>query len=479
MDKKLYCAAVLGMMLTVWAPLQAQDVWNLERCIQYAQENNITIQQSRGAVRTAHLAERQAKTARLPNISANVNAGEQYGRTIDPTTNQFLTTGIGFNSLSLNAGVSVFSGGLINHQIKQAKWDAQAAMADLENAANNLGLQVAQAYLSILLSEEQAASARRRMEQSRRQLDATLKLINAGNIPQADRYNIESQIARDEQALVTAQNSVDLAYLNLKQLLQLEPDFPLQIERPVVPIPADVNPETYALSAVYSVALGNQPNVRAADLRIKSAEESVSISKSSYYPTLSLFANLTSNYSTQFKRPIFTGNTVPGTTVVVDIAGQQVPVTFLEPEFNLERVPYFTQIDQNFGQGVGVNLSIPIYQNGRTRLQVERARLGVINAQLQQVQTRQQLKNDIQTAIANARAGRKQLDAAQRTFDATKIAFENTQKRHQLGAVNTLELTTAQTNLNIAENEIIIARYDYLFRLKILDFYEGKPLSLR
>ena len=189
---KKRCYATAFWILATASMLRSQDIWDLERCIRYAQENNIAIQQSKSAVRTALLTERQAKAARLPNISANVNAGEQYGRTIDPTTNQFITTGIGFNSLSLNAGVSVFSGGLVNHQIKLAKWDAQAALADLENAANNLGLQVAQAYLSILLSEEQTASARRRAEQSRRQLDATLKLINAGNIPQADRFNIEA-----------------------------------------------------------------------------------------------------------------------------------------------------------------------------------------------------------------------------------------------------------------------------------------------
>jgi outer membrane protein len=214
-------------------------------------------------------------------------------------------------------------------------------------------------------------------------------------------------------------------------------------------------------------------------LRVSSAQEGIGLARSGYYPTLGIFANLSSNYSTQFRRPVFTGNLVPGGTLTVDFMGQQVPITLLSEEFTLERVPYFDQIDQNFGQGVGVNLSIPLYSNGRNRLSVERARLGVLSAQMQQTQTRQQLKNDIQTAIANARAGRKQLEAAQRTYEATRTAFENTEKRHQLGAVNTLELTTAQTNLNIAENELLIARYDYLFRLKILDFYEGKPLQLR
>jgi outer membrane protein len=146
--------------------------------------------------------------------------------------------------------------------------------------------------------------------------------------------------------------------------------------------------------------------------------------------------------------------------------------------YNVRTIDYLEQIDQNFGQSIGLTINIPIYQNGRVRLGVERARLNVINMQLQQNQVRQQLKNDIQTAIANARAARKQLDAAQKTFDATKIAFENTEKRHQLGAVNTLDLTTARNNLDIAENDLTVARYDYIFKLKIIDFYEGKPLSL-
>jgi outer membrane protein len=135
-------------------------------------------------------------------------------------------------------------------------------------------------------------------------------------------------------------------------------------------------------------------------------------------------------------------------------------------------------LDQNFGQGVGISLNVPIYQNGRTRLSVERARLGVLTAQMQQTQTRQTLKNDIQTALANARAARQQLNASQKTFEATSIAFQNTEKRHTLGAVNTLELTTAKSNRDIAENDLVVAKYDYLFKLKILDFYAGKKLEL-
>jgi len=142
------------------------------------------------------------------------------------------------------------------------------------------------------------------------------------------------------------------------------------------------------------------------------------------------------------------------------------------------KVGYFDQIDQNFGQGIGASIQIPIYQNGRTRLSVERARLGVLTAQMQQIQTQQMLKNDIQTAIANARAARLTLDAAQKTFDATEIAYQNTVKRHGLGTLNTLDLTTARNNRDISETDLVVAKYDYVFKLKILDFYLGKPLTM-
>lgn len=458
----------------------AQEVWSLERCIQYAQENNLSVKQAEANVKTALLSERQAKASRLPNVGASFNAGEQFGRTIDPTSNQFSTVATGYNSVGVDASVSLFNGGLIHHSVKQANWNAQAAQADAEQTLNTLGLQIAQAYLNILLFEEQLKNAQKRVAQSTEQLNNTQKLIDAGTLPMADKYNILAQIAQGEQAAVQAQNSVDLAYLSLKQLLQLEPDFELDIERPTIAIPADANPESATLTPIYTTAMGTQPNVRAAEFRIKSAEEGIHLAKADYWPTVRLFASMSSNYSTQFLD--FQNGRLLGERLsqpaIVRVNDQDVTIQQYIQDYEYPRIPYFTQIDQNFGQSVGLNISIPIYQNGRIRLNVERARLNVINAQLQQNQTRQQLKNDIQTAIANARAARKQLEAAQKTFDATKIAFENTQKRHALGAVNTLDLATAKNNLDIAENDLTVARYDYLFKLKILDFYEGKPLKL-
>lgn len=478
MNQILKKSAFVFTLLTTCLGLQAQDSWTLEKCINYARDNNISVKQADANIKTALISEKQARASRLPNVSANTGFSEQFGYTIDPTTNSFSNQAIGANSLSLNAGVTLFSGGQIYHSIKKAGLDAKAAAADAEQTVNSLGLQIASAYLNILLFEEQAGSALQRVEQSKKQLEVTLKLIDAGSQPQAERYTIEAQIAREEQTSIVARNNVDLAYLSLKQLLQLEPDFDLRIERPTVLIPSDVNPDIVALTPVYNTALSTQPSITAADFRIKSAEADEAIARAAYYPTVTLGANLSSYYSTQSKEAVFTGNILPGATQIVNVGGTNVPVTFYRDEFYLNQVPYLTQIDRNFGQGIDVRVQIPIYQNGRVRLSVERARLGIITSQLQNNQTRQQLKNDIQTAIANARSARLQLAAAQKSIDANRIAYSNTEKRHNLGAANTLELTTAKTNLAIAENDLIVAKYDYLFRLKILDFYQGKPLKL-
>ncbi len=458
--------------------LSSQEIWNLERCIRHAQEANLLVRQAQTNTRVALLSERQAKAARLPTVNLSSNVGEQFGRTIDPATNQFVTSGITFNSISLTAGLPLFAGGQVNHAIRQAQWNAQAAQADAAQTANDLALRVAQAYLSVLLAEEQLEIARRRVEQARLQLETTRKLIEAGSTPAADRFNAQAQLAREEQLAVQAQNNTDLAMLTLKQLLQLEPDYNLRIERPRIEVPADANPESFSLPTVYAIARETQPGVKAAHFRLKSAETGVALARAAYYPVVNLFASLNTNYSSQFRdfnNPIITGTELsPPVTIRInemDVTIQQYINTFEFP-----RLSYFHQVERNFGQGIGVQINVPIYQNGRTRLSVERAQLGVITAQLQENQTQQQLKNDIQTAIANARAGRLQWEAAQKTYEAAQAAFANVERRYQLGAANLLEFTTARNNRDNAENDLLIARYDYIFRLKILDFYLGKEI---
>ena len=474
---------ILGMMLLTFK-VSAQEVWSLEKCISTAQENNKTIKQSQISVKNAQLINKQDRFSMYPTVNASSNLGFNFGRSVNPATYQFENINTRYNGINVNAGVVLYNGGRIQNQIKQSGVDIQAAQADLEQVAQNVSLQVAQAYLQILLNEEQLSNAKKKGQTTLSQLDRIEKQIKAGSLAPNARFDLAAQAARDEQSIVTASNNVELSYLNLKNLLELAPDKDMKIEVPSVVIPSDVNPDGYSFRMVYNQALGNQPQIRAGESRIKSAEIGVKIAQAALLPSLSMSANLNSNFSSTIKDYTkATSATVPYTLAGnATIGGQTVPVSFTTSQTvitDAPKKPYFSQIGDNFGQGLGLNLQIPIWDGYQRRTTIERQQLAVDNQTIALDRTKQQLKSDVQNAIASARAARKQYEAAQKTYDAQKSAFESTEKRFQIGAANGFEFTQARFQLDTAERDVVTAKYDYLFRVKIVEFYEGKKLTLK
>lgn len=464
------------LVLGFFSVAESQEIWTLQKCIGHAQQNNLLVKQSEIGIKLAQLTESQAKASRWPNINGSVNYGYSFGRTIDPVTNDFSTQSIGFNGFSLNTGVTLYNAGRINNTIHQSKVDIGAAEANMNATANDLVLSVASAYLNILLAEEQWEIARKRVALSQEQLDRTDRLIRAGALAQAAILDIQAQLASDMQGQTTTRNTLDLAFLNLKLLLQLDPDTEMKLDRPTVVVPAEASPENLTLMPIYNEALGNQPQIRAAELNRQSAEIGVDIAKAARYPSLSIGGGISSNYSTLALRQ--TGTEIVQSTQEVKVNG--VPVE-IETEYEVPIVgknPYFNQISENLGQNIGLSLQVPIYNNRQVALSIERAQLTVLQQDIALEQEKQQLKSDIQSAIANVRAARQQWEASQKTFDAAKAAYENADRRFQLGAINAFEFVTARNNLNIAENNLVISRYDYLFKWKIVEFYEGKQIGL-
>ncbi|MEZ4959561.1 MAG: TolC family protein [Saprospiraceae bacterium] len=475
-----YCSPV-KLVAVVFGFLMAFDVagqktWTLRECIEYARDNSLSLKQAQYGIALAKLTDKQNRLSRLPNINGSVNGGFQFGRTIDPVTNSFNTQRIAFNSFGLDAGMTLFSGGRINNTIKQGKLDVEASEADAQSTFNTLALNIANAYLQILMAEEQLEGATNRRNLSQQQLDQTDKLIEAGTLPANDRLDVLAQIARDEQTIIQTQNLIDITFLNLKELMQIDPATEMQLEKPQFVIPADANPDALGFGELYSNALNTQPQIRANELRQESAEAGVNIARGALLPTLNLFGGLNTNWSSAGK--IQTGS-------IVDTFYQEVIFENVSGEIGfpgespiIEDNPYFDQLDQNFGQNFGLNLSIPIYNGSRNKINVQRAEVNILNAKLQSDLTKQQLKNDVQQAIANARAGRRSLAAAEKSQQAAQVAYENADKRFKLGAINNLEFITARNALDIAQTELISAKYDYLFRLKIIDFYLGRELKL-
>ncbi len=460
--------------------LMAQETWTLERCINQAQENSRIVKQSQIAVKNAELIKKQDDWAQYPSVSANTNLGFNFGRSVNPSTYTFENNTTNYNSWGISAGATLYNGGRINNQIKQSAIDIKAAQADLDQSVSTISLSVAQAYLQILLNEEQYENSRKRLQTSQSQLDRIDKQIKAGQLPPNAIYDLQAQAARDEQQIVAAANNVEIGYLNLKNLLELSPETPFKIERPKFIIPTNVNPDGFMFKSIYNQALNNQPQIRAADLRIKSAEMAVKIAQSALLPVLSVSANLNSNYSNTILD--FTKAktvTVPIKQQVI-INGQTTEVTFLQQQAtDAPKKPYGSQLGDNFGQGIGLNLSIPIFNGFSRQIGVQRQKLNVESQMLILDRDKQQLKTDVQNAIANARSAKKQYEAVQKTFDAQKAAFDAAEKRFQIGTANSFEFAQAKNTLDTAERDLTVSKYDYLFRLKIVEFYEGKKLSLK
>lgn len=483
MKKDLFLLFIASLFGALSMSVQAQTTWTLQQCVTYAWENNLQMKQAELTQRNAELTLRQSQLSRLPTVNGQSNLGFQFGRTVDPTTNAFNTERIGFNSFSINAGVTLFSGNQINQQIEQSKLNLDAAKMDAQATANDIGLLVANTYLTVLLAEEQSINARRRLELSQAQLAQMEILIRSGARPINERLDIEATIARNEQAIIEANNLVTINYLGLKQLLQLDPATPLKVEQPAVALPDEVFSQQFDLETVYAAALQSQPQIRAAELRLESAAVGEKLAQASLWPTLTAFGSLSTSYSSA-ARDFFNPNTENATTVAnppqtILVNDTEVTITtFREEGLVYPRIGYGTQINENFGQSLGLSLSVPIYNNHRNRIAIERAQLSSITANVQRQQQRDQLKTNIQRSITDFMAARESYRAAQRSQDAAKAAFDNANRRFELGAINNLEFTTAANNLDQARVELSRAKYQLLFNLKVVEFYEGKPLKL-
>lgn len=469
----------LLITLTVFGAfnLQAQNktIWSLQDCILYARQNSVSIKRAQNSIADAELSQKQAQHNRYPSINGSVSGGYQFGRTIDPTTNSFNNTQIGFNSLGINGGMVLYSGNQINNQIKLAKLDLAAAQLDAEFASDNLSLNIALFYLNILLAEEQLEIVRKRLDQSQIQLDQTDKLIQAGSLPENDRLDVLSQIALDQQSIIDAENQVRITYLDIQQAMLLDPKEDFRISRPLVTIPEDFEPDELNLNEVYVTAYNNQANMKANEVRMQSAETNVKIAKAAFLPRLTFGGGISTNTSTAARK--FTS--VPGTTdQTVLVNGEPFTFTF-ETAFPIEQnYSYTEQIGDNLGQNIGATLSIPIYSNYSANINTERAKLQVLSQELFNREAEQTLRANINRAIADVRASDRSLRAAELSVEAAQAAFENAQRRFDLGAINSLEFSTARFNLDQAEISLLRAKYGYIFNVKQIEFYQGKTITL-
>lgn len=473
----------IALLLPCLLPGQDRGNWTLAQAVMYAQENNLQVRRLDNSTQLARLALQQSRNNRLPTLSGGTGLNLQLGRTIDPTTNSFEAQNILSQGYQLQGAVTLYNGGLIRNATQQAELDLQAAEADADVTANNVGLQVANSFLTILLTREQLANARAQLELTTEQLNNTESLIRAGSVPAAQRYDIVAQQAADKRTVVELENQVRLALLDLQLLLILEPDPDFDIVTPVRELDESVLFTDYDLQQVLAAARQTQPTIRAAELRRSASEVEVEIARAGGRPSLQLYANISTNYSNlakDFNNPDASQvELVQGPPVPVVIDGQEATLsTFSQTGIIFPNLPYLNQLDQNFGQSIGLSLSVPIYSQNRNRINVQRAEVLRTNAALDIAQAENQLRSDVEMALGDLRAARETYRAAQVSLEAARNAYEVAQRRYTAGAANSLDLITATNRLEQARVEFTRSKYQLIFNREVIQFYLGEGLSL-
>jgi outer membrane protein len=464
----------------------AGDKWSLQRCIDYAAKNNISVKQADVQARLAKIEVERAKLAQYPNLSFNTNVGTQYGRSIDPTTNQFTSSQLLFQNLSMNTGVNVFSWGALQADKKIAAFNANAALTDVERIINDVSINIATFYLQVVAAKQQIEIAEVQISQTKTQLGFTRKRVDAGALPELNAAEIEAQLARDTTTLVNAQASYGQALIQLKAAINLDMATPFEIEIPPVdkislePL-VDLDP-----AMLYQLALNNQPAQKAASLRVKSAEESVKRAKAAFYPSLTAFGGLASNFANPSSS--ITGASVVGskpTSNFVTVSGTNYLVYQPDVVFTTSKKSFFEQwkgwgpqLDQNFRQNIGVQLQVPIFNNGSARLGYERSKLNQKNAEITRQQVDIALQQNIYQSYTNAKAAMLRYNASNKSVEASQKAYDFAAKRYEAGLSNTLDLITNQNNLLRTKLDRLNNQFDYIFRIKLLEFYKGQGIKL-
>ncbi|TVR78443.1 MAG: TolC family protein [Chitinophagaceae bacterium] len=453
------------------------ELWDLQMCIDYALENSVQLKQQEINLQLQEAVLSQTYADIFPSINADLNSSLNYGRNVDPTTYEFRTQTITLGSATLSSNLTLFNGFRKWNTIRQNRLNLSSAEADLAQSANDVALNISSAYLQILLSESQARLAQEQLEVISQQVEQTRRMVESGALADNALMEIQAQQARDELNSIVAENNLELAYLNLKILMQADPDKDIRIFRPELDVPDISEIEQRNPQAIYATALQLQPKIQSAAYKIQSAEKGIQVARSGRYPSLNFFAAFRTNYSDgreQFTDFVPTG----GIDTLGFLSSDLTPVVRPEIDIISEKIPFGEQLDENFNYAIGLNLTVPIFNGWQVKTNIQRATLEHQSALLGDTQVRNQLRNDIQQAYVSARAAGLRYRSSEANLSAAQNAYRNAEQRFNLGMLNAVDFNTSRNNLQIAETELLNAKFEYIFQLKILDFYEGKPLEL-
>lgn len=442
MKKYIFSVGLLFTALCV----QAQGKWSLRQCVDYAVQNNIELQQKALQVKSAEIDLSTTKNSRLPDLGASMGQGFNFGRsTLSNNVSEAVNSSR--TSFDISTSVPLFTGFRIPNEIKRDELNLLAATEGLKKAKENLELQVVSIFLDALFKKEILKVYQDQSELSKLQVEKTDILFQAGKVPESQLYDIKAQLAKDEMNVTQAQNNLSLSLLDLSQALNLTSSNDFDIEAPNVD-----NMVSNTLSSilppdqVYQMALGVKPHIKEAEYNFESSKKTLKIAQAGYWPKLSMGAGYGTSYYSTSK------GTVPS---------------------------FGSQLRDNASQYISFSLSIPIFNRFQVRNSVRSARLNIENQNLALDNVKLAFYKEIQQAYQSAISAQAKFNSTEKAYKAADESFKYARERYEVGKSTVFEYSEAQMKLTSSKSEQIQAKYDFIFRAKILDFYQGKEIDIK
>ena len=433
---------LLLVLLISFTGLNAQKTWTLEECIEYAHANNLKV---KSAEYQADIAENdlfQSKMNILPDVNADFGRTYYSGYNIDNTRNEIFESDYIADNYGIYSSLSLFAGLTNYNNIKANEYNALSRMQDVEKEKIEITFELASAYLNILFNEELLEIAKNQRDVTVQQVDRTDKLVQAGSAAKGDLLEIKAQLASEDLNVTNAQNNLDVAYLNLTQILDLD-----SVAGFSIVFPDTVNPDftqpIVGVALVYEEGLEFLPHVKSAEYSLKAYEKYVAYQKGRLSPSLVVRGNFSTGYSN-----------------------------------NNADFSYSEQLERLTSSNIGIGLSIPIFNKWQVKNDISNTKINLLNAENTLDLTKQQLYKEIQQAHNDAKSAKKKYSSAEDAVESFREAFGYTEQKYNVGIVNSVEYNIAKNNFIKAESDLLQAKYEYVFALKILDFYRGIPMKL-
>lgn len=475
------CSAGLSDSFAQQTP--ANGPWSLREAVDYALKNNLQARQALVNRNLNAVDLKQSRFSRLPSINAGGNYNYNSGSYQDPVTFSLVNESSQTSNFQVNANLPLFMGLQQINTIKQNQLELEASEQTALSIQNDITIQIVTAYLNILFADELIKTSTLQRDLTSQQLKRNRILFDAGSVAENTVLELESQLASDEVAIINAQNQRDISRVSLMQLLNIPVTESFEIEIPEIPEP-DQQPVVVSGQQIYDAAVQTQPAIKAADLRLLSAEKGIDIARGAYYPRLSLVGGISSRYSSTSR--FLTGrSTVDNGYLRYDFysdeRGEQFKQTVFLPSVISTPIygdyPFFDQLGDNIYKQVGMQLSIPILNSLQARSNVQRARINQENARLEADIARNNLRQTIEQAYVDALAAQRKYVAAREQLRAAEKNYRNAELRLNNGVINTVDFNVIANNFRAAQSSLIQAKYEFTFKQKVLDFYQGKDIS--